>query len=285
MTISDTSRAPLTANVTRLGRSAIDECRDLAESRHWDREERKWDLLFAVGEVYGIRDQDGELATAAVLARNGATTATIGMVLTAERYERRGLGAATVRHLVSVADSAVLTMYATENGRPLYERLGFVADGVNTSYRGTVTAETSTGRSRPAEPADLPGIRAVDAHAHGADRSKVLNRLPRFCSHLRVLDDHGAVTGYAGAWPNDTTTVVGPVIAANEDDALALVTDLVADIDGPIRLEAHSTRPRLTEWARSRDLSGFDTTTMTYRGEDHPGARDHWWSPITVALG
>jgi GNAT superfamily N-acetyltransferase len=47
------------------------------------------------------------------------------MVLVAARCEGRGLGRRIMAHAMARAGDAVLTLYATDRGRPLYERLGF----------------------------------------------------------------------------------------------------------------------------------------------------------------
>ena len=71
-------------------------------------------------------DDAGELVAAAVLTRYRPGTAVISMVLVASRLERRGLGTRLMTHLVDHAGPGPVYLYATENGRPLYEKVGFV---------------------------------------------------------------------------------------------------------------------------------------------------------------
>ncbi len=47
----------------------LDACLDLAESRRWGREERKWRFLLEGGEGYGIADPDGALVATTILTR------------------------------------------------------------------------------------------------------------------------------------------------------------------------------------------------------------------------
>ena len=89
----------------------------------------KWSLLLAASEVFGVDAPDGHgLAGAVVLTRWGPDLAAVGMMLVAARYGRRGLGRALMEHLLATAgDDATVTLFATDMGRPLYEKLGFAA--------------------------------------------------------------------------------------------------------------------------------------------------------------
>jgi hypothetical protein len=93
-------------------------------------------LLFDVGEVLGMEDDAGELVAAAVLTRYRPSTAVISMVLVASRLERRGLGTRLMTHLLDHAGPGPVYLYATENGRPLYEKVGVATIDAMTTYVG-----------------------------------------------------------------------------------------------------------------------------------------------------
>ena len=111
----------------RLGPDDLPRCVALAVDREWSPEEAKWSLLLAASEVFGVDAPDGRgLAGAVVLTRWAADYAAVGMMLVAARYERRGLGRALLEHLLRAAgEDATVTLFATDMGRPLYEKLGF----------------------------------------------------------------------------------------------------------------------------------------------------------------
>ncbi|HZE41081.1 MAG TPA: GNAT family N-acetyltransferase [Stackebrandtia sp.] len=276
-----------TVEVRRLGPEWLGACLDLAADRQWPREERKWRLLFDVGEVYGIVDPGGELVSAAVLTRYGDGLCAISMVLTASRLEGRGLGRRVMTRLLGEAGDAVVTLYATDNGLPLYQKLGFTAVDANTTHVGRLDAPSAgRERCRVATDADLPAIAALDARVCGGDRGGLVARLPRFADQLRVIETDGEITGYASAWPNLTTTVVGPVIAANLDDARALVADLARGTTHPIRLEVLDAFAELGRWAESHGAAARARTTfMVHNGRPIPGEPEHLYSPVSVALG
>src|SRR5690349_20026425 len=131
-----------------------------------------------------------------------------------------------MRHVVSTMGTTPLTLHATPHGRPLYEELGFKVTG---------QAEMLTGRFTPCEPEsgvltraataeDLPSILRIDEEVFGVDRTPLITRLPAFADQLRVAEEDGRITGYAAAWPNVNTHVVGPLIARDTETAQALIT-------------------------------------------------------------
>lgn len=160
--------------VRRLEQSRLADCLDLAADRGWLREEHKWRLLFDVGEVYGVIDPDGRLVGTAVLTRYGTGLCAISMVLVARRLDGRGLGRRLMTEVMALTGDAVVTLYATELGRPLYQKLGFVTVADNVTHVGEFLADDTAERSRPATAADLDAIVRLDAEVHGADRSTLV---------------------------------------------------------------------------------------------------------------
>lgn len=273
------------AHIRRLTSADLPACLDLAGDRQWLAEEHKWRLLFEIGTVYGVRDDAGDLIATATLTRF-ADLAAVSMVLVATRYSRRGLGTRLMTHVLAEAGEAHVFLNATVYGRPLYERLGFVTVGTTSTYLGTPTRTGAPGGSRAARAADLPAIRALDARVNGVDRAALMARLPAFVERLRVVEREGVITGYAGAWRNLDTTVIGPVIASSPVDAAALIGDLRASAETVVRLDLDERCPWLHEWARERGLVLRNTADfMTHRGRALPGVRDQWFAPLTQALG
>src|ERR1700677_3496947 len=124
--------------IRRLGRYDLRRCVALSIDRGWSPERAKWSLLLAASEVFGVDAPDGRgLAGAVVLTRWGTDLASVGMMLVAARYGRRGLGRALLGHLLEAAgEDTTVTLFATDMGRPLYETLGFVPVRRNVSFAG-----------------------------------------------------------------------------------------------------------------------------------------------------
>jgi GNAT superfamily N-acetyltransferase len=274
--------------IRRLGLDDLPDCMRLAQDREWSREEHKWRLLFDVGEVYGIDDPDGGLAGAVVSTRYGTGVAAIGMMLVARKQERQGLGRRLMTHALDRSGTAGAWLTATDYGRPLYERLGFRTIGHSSAYTGSFRPRPSDPAqpvSRPMTAADLPAVLALDAEVCGVPRTELVTRLPAFCTSLRVVDGPSGITGYGGAWRNESITVLGPLIAGDGQTALALLSDLAAEAEGPLRVDVEHRWPALIDWAVEHGLSRAFTTAVMIHGADLPGDRDRLFLPVTVALG
>jgi len=278
--------------IRRLTPRDLTACADLSEDRGWPREEHKWGLLLAAGKGYGIDDPDGGLVTACVVTEYGPygrpDLGAIGMVLVAERHARQGVGRRLMRHVVTELGTIPLTLYATPYGRPLYEELGFKVTGRSETMRGQFTpgGPQPNVATRPATAEDLTTILRLDEEVFGSDRTHVITRLPAFADHLRVAQANGRIIGYAAAWPNMNTHVVGPLIARDTETAMALVASLAAQTSRPLRTDVDVRHEELLTWLKERGLasSGLNSV-MTYGIPDLPGDWTRRFAPLTVAAG
>lgn len=272
--------------ILQLTVADLPDCLALTQDRQWAPEDHKWRYLFEVGTVYGLRDDAGDLVGTTILTRYGSELAAISMVLVATRYGRQGLGRRLMTHALAEAGDAVVFLNATDYGRPLYEKLGFVAVGKTFTYVGTYRGERAGFESRPATPADFPAIRRLDAEANGVDRGPVVEGLPRFLEQLRVIKRDGVVTGCVGAWCNIDNLVVGPVIADSVADAGAMIADIAASVEGPVRLDLDDRYPQPHDWATQHGFTlRTSTAVMVHDGRPLPGDRRRWFIPLMQALG
>ncbi len=278
--------------IRRLTLRDVTACADLSEDRGWPREEHKWGLLLAAGKGYGVDDPGGGLVAACVVTEYGPhgqpSLAAIGMVLVAGRHARRGVGRRLMGHVVAAAGTTPLTLHATEFGRPLYEELGFKTIGCAEMLRGhfvpsDVPPETAT---RAATAGDLPAILRLDEEVFGADRTHIVTRLPAFTDHLRVAEAGGRLIGYAAAWPNMETHVVGPLIARDTETAKALIASLAAHTERPLRTDIDVRHEELLSWAKKHGLASVAfNAVMAYGITELPGDGSRRFAPVTVAAG
>ncbi|MEU5981705.1 GNAT family N-acetyltransferase [Streptomyces sp. NPDC047434] len=264
-------------------------CSDLSEDRGWPREEHKWGLLLSAGTGYGIDDPTGKgLIAACVVTSYGPDLAAIGMVLVAERCARQGVGRRLMRHVLELSGDTPLTLHATPNGQPLYEELGFAQTGRAEMIRGrfTPTEPVPDVPTRPATAEDLPAILRLDREVFGLDRTHMITRLPAFADQLRVAEENGEITGFAAAWPNMDTHVIGPLIARETATAQALVASLAAVTDRPLRTDIDVRHTSLLDWLKANGLASIAFNAVMTRSV--PGLPGDWtrrFAPLTVAAG
>lgn len=275
--------------IRRLTPADVLACADLSEDRGWAREEHKWGLLLTAGVGYGIDDPSGKgLVTACVVTSYGPGLAAVGMVLVAARHARQGVGRRLMRHVLAEAGDTPLTLYATSNGQPLYAELGFADVGRSEMLKGRFTcAEPAPALPvRPATAEDLPAVLRLDNEVFGVDRTPMITRLPAFADHLRVAEQDGEISGFAAAWPNMDTHVVGPLIARDTATAQALVASLATASDRPLRTDVDSRHGALTTWLKTNGLEEIAVTTVMIRSlPDLPGDWSRRFAPLTVAAG
>jgi GNAT superfamily N-acetyltransferase len=276
--------------IRRLGPGDLKACIALSVDRGWSPEKAKWTLLLAAAEPFGADAPDGRgLAGAVVLTRWGPDLASVGMMLVAARYGRRGLGRALMEHLLAAAGDATVTLFATDMGRPLYEKLGFQPVRRNVCFVGRLQDPHDNSKkpvSRLATEEDLAGILDVDKAAFGADRSRILRWLPSVAEQVRVVEGDAGIAGYAAAWrPHVTSTVLGPIVAPSADAAKRLITDLAGRAHTPVRLDLDPDRPELPGWAYVHGLEPVSRTTVMAHGDlPSRGTPERLFTPISVAL-
>lgn len=288
--------------IRRLGVDDLKSCAALAIDRGWWPERGKWALMLAASESYGVDAPDGEgLAGSVVLTRWGTRRAAIGMMLVASRFGGMGLGRALMEHALTAAgEDTAVSLFATNSGRPLYDKLGFQPVRRSVAFRGRfrgpqgdsgkkrearVDSSGTPGDVRVATEADLPAIFALDHAAYGADRERILTRMPGFADRILVFETSEGIVGYGAAWRTEAFLVIGPLIAPDGAAARRLVTELAAGSPVAIRLDLDPDRPELPAWARSCGLMATERTVAMIRGDlTVGGIPEHVYTPISVAM-
>jgi GNAT superfamily N-acetyltransferase len=276
--------------VQRLGAADQAACAALADDRGWSPELDKWQLLFEVGEVFGIRDPAGGLAGSVALTRYGPALAAVGMMLVAQRHGRQGLGRSLMTHLLGQAGEMVTCLFATGPGRPLYERLGYRPAWRSDRYIGDFTpgpADPGSVPVRMAVPGDAAAIEALDGRAFGADRRMILRRLPQLADRVLVAPgpDGRAIRGYAASAASNGVLLAGPVISDDLGVATALIAGLADGPGRPLRIEVASTQPGLARWAAGHGLTARSHTTVMTHGGSLPGRPGQVFGPFSVSMG
>jgi GNAT superfamily N-acetyltransferase len=174
-----------------------------------------------LGEVF-VADIDGEpVGASACIAFNG--TGWIGAVGVVPEARNQGIGGALTDVAVAwlrQAGADPVLLQATALGRPVYERLGFVAEGEYVMLSGPALPHD---RERPravraGRPSDLDAVIALDRDASGEDRADLLRAV--WPGGGLVVEDSGALRGFhatSGAGPG------GAIVAAAPEVGIALV--------------------------------------------------------------
>jgi GNAT superfamily N-acetyltransferase len=161
----------------------------------------------------------------------------VGMIFVDEGLRGRGIGTGLTQAVTDGLDDAgcvSIALLASSFGRPIYERLGFVAE---LDYRivaapGPGAARADPGRDEPPTeprpgrlrtfaPDDLPAILAIDAAATAEDRAHLLLASADPATGRVALGPDGRVVGFELRSPWGTH----PTIAPELSDGVRLLED------------------------------------------------------------
>ena len=190
----------------------------------------------AAGEVLAAVD-NGSVVGGAAVAGFGAT-GWIGALGVIGSGRRRGTGTALTEAAVDWLrehGARTVLLYATEAGRPVYQRLGFDADGEARAWRDVAPPARGAPPDgvRALRPADDAAVRALDTAATGEDRGPVFDALGALDGNagLAVERDGGRLVGSALRSPWG----LGPSVVAEDATAgLALLSALRRTRGGPL---------------------------------------------------
>lgn len=169
---------------------------------------------------------DDEIVGGAAVAGFG-TTGWIGALGVASRVRRRGFGAALTQACVARLrefGASTTMLFATPAGQPVYERVGFQADGLVHAWRDVAPPRGRAGGEgvRALQAADLDVVCRLDSAATGEDRASVFRAMNGTLAGL-VVERAGQVAGSAVRSPWG----LGPsVVATDREAGIALLSVL-----------------------------------------------------------
>ncbi len=203
----------------------------LKEFAGWNQAPADWEC-FLRGSPGGcfVAEVDGRVVGTATTIIYEGRFAWIGMVLVHPEYRHQGIGTRLLEHAIEhLRARGVLTLKldATPQGKPIYEKLGFIAE--YEIERWVLERSARAGLwSRPAGPPNLGAILELDREVFGADRSELLCSLNREAPALTLeIQRQGELAGYALGRRGSRADHLGPWVARNETTAAELLEEFV----------------------------------------------------------
>ena len=205
----------------------------LSTEAHWNQNEADWRFFLGHGIVFGVRDGDRLVASAALLPYS-AGNAWISMVLVTADFRRRGIATKLVDACLSAAAKRGLTTWldATPAGATVYGPLGFKPTLQLRRLRLAKPQGANATRPLPAGSPDALATR--HGSAMGFDRSTLLSAFAARAGARIVSDDRAMALVRDGR----TARHIGPVLADDADQALKLVDAIISSENGPWLIDA-----------------------------------------------
>lgn len=254
----------------------LPDCLVLSAESGWNQIEADWRLMLALGRGLGVSTADGRLVATAIMLPYEQRFAWISMVLVDESFRRRGIAKQLLRRAVDdlVGGGYVPLLDATPAGRAVYGQIGFedcwgMQRFACSSVTSPVAAREDGIEVRPQVPDDWTRVLKFDHAAFGADRSGILRNLAtRVPSAALVAECDGRLCGASFARDGRVATQIGPVIAADEETALALIAAALAKIPAPVFIDVPDRHARIAAWLRAKGFAPQRSLTRMAHGRN-----------------
>lgn len=227
----------------------------------WNQTEQDWLTLLALnpGTCVGV-ECEGTLAATATLSCYGHRLAWLGMVLTRPEFRGRGFARQLLEWLLAEADALkirTVKLDATEQGQPIYEALGFVAEQrVERWVRSGGVPDSEIGLGTVGRPAGN-----LDTRAFGADRGQLLLRLAERAPTLT------AEQGYVMRRDGVRAAYLGPCVARSTEAAEQLLQVALRQHTGPWFWDLLPENYEAVRLAKTMGFAVDRKLVRMYRGE------------------
>ena len=263
---------PAGVSVRRLAEADLDAAGALSAEARWNQTSADWQLFLKLGSVVCLTRNGALIATAATLPY-APRFAWISMVLVTAAERRQGLARWLLRLCVEelVHQGLVPVLDATPAGRAVYLGLGFKDTWSMQRLIGRADQLASEGSTevgiRPLAENDWPEIIAFDQKVFGADRSVLLRSLARRLPQASLVAvRRGQLVGFSLGRGGRVMTQLGPVAAADNDAATALVARGLSVISGPATIDVPDRHAALSRWLAERGFAAERSLTrMVYK--------------------
>ena len=272
MTYSD----PALATESPLTASELEDADALVREAGWNQTDADWRIFLDLGHIYAVRNSDARvIATAATLPHDGKF-AWISMVLVSADYRRQALASRLMRRCIDdlTTSGLIPVLDATPDGRAVYRALGFQ------DIWGYHRMALHTRPTLPNGPNDRievhsivdsvwPSLCDYDAAAFGARRDAMLGRLRGRLPQAELYGARGGrITGLLLGRDGRSANQLGPLIADDDETALALLQRALSAIEAPIYLDVADDKSRLRGWLETTGFSDVRPLTRMLLGSD-----------------
>ncbi|MFP3377794.1 GNAT family N-acetyltransferase [Bacillus sp. SIMBA_069] len=251
----------LKIRVERLRKDNINDIVALSSYIGWDYNREEVETIFNSGIVYGVWNERKELIASAAIILYGEALASIGMVIVHPDYKGRGIGKAiTSSCMNSVSARTSIMLIATDEGKPLYEKLGFravsyISKYICNSYNTNYNCQGNEEYVMNYKEGDLEEIIKIDEGAFGTSRNEFLKqRIMQSDQCVVIKDTKENVVGYGISVQTPENKIIGPIVAKNDAMAMRIVHALARGHDGRLRMDVPKGKD---DFLKELEIAGF----------------------------
>ncbi|MGZ2487728.1 putative N-acetyltransferase YhbS [Rhizobium pisi] len=240
-------------DLVAFGPEHLEAAVQLSRQAGWPHRLEDWQMALILSQG-AVAIEGGRVVGTVLTTSYEADCAAINMVIVDESMRGRGLGRRLMDAALEIAGSRPLRLVATEQGLPLYEKLGFQKTGAIWQHQGVAGKIAALPGTEAATAGDMDAITELDRRAFGADRRRLLSYLAA-SGEFAVMRRNGRVCGFAVLRTFGRGEVIGPVVAGGLDDAKALVAHFIVKRPGQFLRVDTTVDTGLAPWLAAQGLA------------------------------
>ena len=263
-----------TLAIERLAASDVAGGRALSDAAGWNQTADDWALFIAAGAAFGVRDEAATLVATAAALPYDAATGWISMVLVDAAHRHRGIASQLVDACVTSLRESGRTpvLDATPAGAAVYEKIGFVSGFGFERWEGhdAATPAATAPHALAVEASRGETLIALDRSAGGVDRTLLLRSFLDRPATRAWLASRG--DGFALRRAGRRAAQVGPIVAADDADALALLAAALEGSAGRVFIDVPVQRPSIADALARRGFVRQRSFVRMARGDARAAA-------------
>jgi len=255
----------------------------LKKQAGWNQTEADWRRFLALepGGCF-VAEVDGTPVGTVTTCEFGSV-AWIAMVLVDKASRGVGVGTRLVEFALEHLDGrgmASARLDATALGRPIYQKLGFVAEYDLARMEGAAPSVRRPAAARPMLDRQLAAVCDLDRRLTGTHRRRLIERLYRERpGAVWAVAEGGGVAGYAASRAGSRATQIGPDAADDPEAGRAVLDAAIGPCAGrPVFLDVPLDNAPAVRWAESGGLTVQRNFTRMCRGQPVRDRPDLIWA-------
>nr|WP_041820149.1 GNAT family N-acetyltransferase [Halalkalibacterium halodurans] len=224
------------------------------------------ETVMQVGTIFGHKNSEGTLVSSAAIIPYESKLASIGMVIVSSQCRGLGLGREVTEACIKATlEDTTLMLIATDEGRPLYERLGFAAverihKHLCDDYKEPESIPSMDVTIEELRSNDFRQLVQLDEGAMGVRRSRFLKqRTTQANQSLVAKDKAGNVIGYGLSILGPIHLIIGPIVAPNHEIACLILDRLACQHKGKLRMDVPSGHHTFLQHLQRRGFTEVNT--------------------------
>ncbi|MCL6653188.1 GNAT family acetyltransferase [Agrobacterium rubi] len=256
----------------------------LSQQAQWPHRIEDWAMALSLSRGVAAVHKGRVLGTA-MATLYGDDVATINMVIVDETMRGLGIGKRLMDFALNAASGRECRLVATQDGLPLYQKLGFRETHRIAQHQGPVSAIAPSEVVECADAKDVTECASLDLAACGMDRRNLIEYLAEH-GRLAILRRDTGISGFGAIRRFGRGEVAGPVVAENADDAKTLLSFLMAEREGQFLRVDTSEQSGLAPWLTEVGLSHVGGgIAMVRDGKPRENTTIHTFALASQALG